>query len=162
MSRSRYTALAALGVAMAFTPYTASAATEGKRVSLKGELIDTWCYFSGVMGGPDSVVGSAHHTCAIWCAAGGIPVGMLGEDGDVYMILKLPDDDNSAGGDTFVELTNDTIEAEGMMYERDGLKYLVVSEVTSNDGVANLTHEEVGVIPGFTIPKKVRKKVLGE
>jgi len=141
MSALSFTARAAFGIAMAFAPLTANAATEGKRVSLKGELIDTWCYFSGVMGSPD---------------------GMLGEDGDVYMILKLPDDDNSAGGDTFVELTNDTIEAEGMMYERDGLKYLVVSEVTSNDGVANLTHEEVGVIPGFTIPKKVRKAVLGE
>jgi len=147
---------------IALAPLGANAATEGKRVSLKGELIDTWCYFSGVMGGPDAVVGSAHHTCALWCAAGGIPVGMLGDDGEVYMILKLPEDDQSAGGDTFVELTNDTIEADGMMYERDGLKYLVVSEVTSNDGVANVTHEDYGVVPGFTIPKKVRKEVLGE
>ena len=147
---------------IALAPLSANAATEGKRVSLKGELIDTWCYFSGVMGGPDAVVGSAHHTCAMWCAAGGIPIGMLGEDGDVYMILKLPDDDNSAGGDTFVELTNDVIEADAMMYERDGLKYLVVSEVTSNDGVANLTHEDYGVIPPFTIPKKTIEEVTGE
>jgi len=110
----------------------------------------------------DAVVGSAHHTCAIWCAAGGIPVGMLGEDGDVYMILKLPEDDASAGGDTFVELTNDTINAEGMVYERDGLKYLVVSEVTSNDGVANVTHEDFGIVPGFAIPKKARKALKGE
>lgn len=147
---------------IALAPFGAQAATEGKRVSLKGELIDTWCYFSGVMGGPDAVVGSAHHTCAMWCAAGGIPVGMLGEDGDVYMILKLPDEENAVGGDTFVELTNDTIEAEGMLYERDGLKYLVVSEVTSNDGVANLTHEDYGVIPGFAIPKKKIEAVTGE
>jgi len=147
---------------IAMTPIGAHAASEGKRVSLRGELIDTWCYFSGVMGGPEAVQGSAHHTCAIWCAAGGIPVGMLGEDGEVYMILKLPEDDQSAGGDTFVELTNDTIEADGMVYERDGLKYLVVSEVTSNEGVANVNHEDFGVVPGFAIPKKVRKKVLGE
>lgn len=153
---------ALLTVLIALAPLGAQAATEGKRVSLKGELIDTWCYFSGVMGGPDAVVGSAHHTCAMWCAAGGIPVGMLGEDGEVYMILKLPDDDNSAGGDTFVELTNDVIEADAMMYERDGLKYLVVSEVTSNDGVANLTHEDYGVIPPFTIPKKIIEDVTGE
>lgn len=162
MSHSRLTSYAAMAIAMALTPLTANAASEGKRVSLKGELIDTWCYFSGVMGGPDAVVGSAHHTCAMWCAAGGIPVGMLGEDGEVYMILKLPGDDNSAGGDTFVELTNDTIEADGMMYERDGLKYLVVSEVTSNEGIANKTHEDFGVIPGFTIPKKTIKAVKGE
>lgn len=155
----RNTLLTAL---IALAPLGAQAATEGERVSLKGELIDTWCYFSGVMGGPDAVVGSAHHTCAMWCAAGGIPVGMLGEDGEVYMILKLPGDDNSAGGDTFVELTNDTIEADAMLYERDGLKYLVVSEVTSNDGVANLTHEDFGVIPGFVIPDETVDAVLGE
>jgi hypothetical protein len=153
---------ALLTALIALAPLGAQAATEGKRVSLKGELIDTWCYFSGVMGGPDAVVGSAHHTCAMWCAAGGIPVGMLGEDGEVYMILKLPDEENSVGGDTFVELTNDVIEADGMMYERDGLKYLVVSEITSNDGVANLTHEDYGVIPGFAIPKKKIEAVTGE
>ncbi len=150
-----------LALGLALLPGIALA-SEGKRIEIKGELIDTWCYFSGVMGGPEAVTGSAHHTCALWCAAGGIPVGLLGEDGEVYMVLKLPDDDNSAGGDTFVELTNDTINAEGMMYERDGLKYLVVSEVISNDGVANLTHEDYGVIPGFAIPKKKIKAVTVE
>ncbi len=150
-----------LALGLALLPGIALA-SEGKRIEIKGELIDTWCYFSGVMGGPEAVTGSAHHTCALWCAAGGIPVGLLGEDGEVYMVLKLPDDENSAGGDTFVELTNDTINAEGMMYERDGLKYLVVSEVISNDGVANLTHEDYGVIPGFAIPKKKIKAVTGE
>lgn len=154
--------IAMLAAMVALGPVGAQAATEGKKVSLKGELIDTWCYFSGVMGGPEAVVGSAHHTCAIWCAAGGIPVGMLGEDGDVYMILKLPEDDASAGGDSFVELTNDTIEAEGTVYERDGLKYLVVSEVKSNLGVANVNHEDFGIVPGFAIPKKDRKALKGE
>ncbi len=137
-------------------------AAEGKRIEIKGELIDTWCYFSGVMGGPESVVGTAHHTCAMWCAAGGIPVGLLGEDGEVYMVLKLPKDDESNGGETFLTLTNDTIEAEGMHYKRDGINYLVVSEVISNEGIPNKTHEDFGVIPGNTIPKSIVKEVLEE
>ncbi|MGA9252896.1 MAG: hypothetical protein WBV71_10680, partial [Roseobacter sp.] len=41
-------------------------ASEGTRIQVTGEIIDTWCYYSGVMGGPDAVVGSAHHTCALW------------------------------------------------------------------------------------------------
>ena len=52
-------------------------AAEGTRIEVTGEIIDTWCYYSGVMGGADAVVGSAHHTCALWCSAGGIPVGLL-------------------------------------------------------------------------------------
>ena len=141
---------------------TASLAVEGERVSLRGELIDTWCYFSGVMGGPDAVVGTAHHTCAMWCAAGGIPVGLLGEDGEVYMVLKMEGDDASNGGDTYLTMTNDTIEADGMLYERDGMKYLIVAEVTSNEGIPNRTHEDYGVVPGFAIPDAVVGKVTGE
>ncbi|HUF56054.1 MAG TPA: hypothetical protein VMM55_05770 [Thermohalobaculum sp.] len=58
----------------------AAHAADGERIEVTGEMIDTWCYFSGVMGGPDAVVGTAHHTCAVWCAAGGIPVGLLTDD----------------------------------------------------------------------------------
>ena len=57
----------ALGAALALAALPALAA-EGERVRVTGEMVDTWCYFSGVMGGPDAVVGSAHHTCALWCA----------------------------------------------------------------------------------------------
>ncbi len=137
-------------------------AAEGERIDVTGELIDTWCYFSGVMGGPEAVVGTAHHTCAMWCAAGGIPVGLLGEDGEVYMVLKLDGDDAANGGDSFLTLTNDTVEASGMHYARDGINYLVVSEVRSNLGIPNETHEDFGVIPGNAIPDAVVDDVLAE
>ncbi len=127
-------------------------AAEGTRIQVKGELIDTWCYYSGVMGGPDAVVGSAHHTCALWCSAGGIPVGLLAEDGTVYMVLKIDDDDQSAGGDTALRMAAHTVEADGMLYERDGLNYLVVSAVTSDLDIQTLNHEDYGNVPPFSIP----------
>ncbi len=133
------------------------AATEqGSRIQITGELIDTWCYFSGVMGGPDAVVGSAHHTCAMWCSAGGIPVGLLGEDGQVYMVLKIESDDASASGDTLLSLASHEITADGYFYQRDGLNYIVVSEVISDQGITNLNHEDYGPIPSFAI-KEPRK-----
>ena len=134
-------------------PAGALAATQGERVQIKGEVIDTWCYFSGVMGGPDSVVGSAHHTCALWCAAGGIPVGVLAEDGTVYMVLKYEGDDHVTGGDTILEVQSDLITADGLLYQRDGINYLVVEKVTANEGLVNLSHEDYDVIPPFAIPK---------
>lgn len=127
-------------------------ASEGTRIQVKGEIIDTWCYYSGVMGGPDSVVGSAHHTCALWCSAGGIPVGLLAEDGTVYMVLKVGDDDQSAGGDTLLKLAAHTVEADGMLYERDGLNYLIVSDVVSDLDIQNRSHEDYGNIPSFSFP----------
>jgi len=144
------TSIAAVGLALAAAP---ALAAEGERVQITGEIIDTWCYFSGVMGGPDAVVGSAHHTCALWCSAGGIPVGLLGEDGEVYMVLKINGDDQSASGDTQLRLASHEIVADGMLYKRDGLNYLVVEEVVEDRGITNLNHEDYGVVPGFAIPK---------
>ncbi|MEP3347624.1 MAG: hypothetical protein ABJN34_04575 [Litoreibacter sp.] len=133
-----------------------ASASEGERIQITGEIIDTWCYFSGVMGGPDAVTGSAHHTCALWCSAGGIPVGLLGEDGEVYMVLKINGDDQNASGNTNLSLASHEITADGMLYKRDGLNYLVVEEVITDHGITNLNHEDYGVVPNFAVPKAAR------
>lgn len=132
---------------------TAASASEGTPIEVTGEIIDTWCYYSGVMGGPDAVVGSAHHTCAMWCAAGGIPVGMLTEDGTVYMVVKWEGNADLADGQALLDVQSHTIKAKGMSFERDGINYIFVEEVIENQGIINLTHEDYGVIPGFSIPK---------
>ncbi|MGQ0565042.1 MAG: hypothetical protein ACT4OK_08215 [Gemmobacter sp.] len=139
--------------ALAITLAPPALAAEGERLTVKGELIDTWCYFSGVMGGPDAVVGSAHHTCALWCSAGGIPVGLLAEDGQVYMVLKIEGSDTSNGGDTLLSLASDTITADGLVYRQDGLNYIVVEKVVSNEGITRLNHEDYGPVPDFAIPE---------
>ncbi len=131
----------------------AAFAQDGTRIQITGEIIDTWCYYSGVMGGPDAVVGSAHHTCALWCSAGGIPVGILAEDGTVYTVLKVGADDEAAGGDTLLSLASYEVTADGMLYERDGIKYIVVAQVVAKDAITNLTHEDYGPVPGFAIPE---------
>lgn len=132
------------------------AAQEGERVQITGEIMDTWCYFSGVMGGPDAVVGTAHHTCALWCSAGGIPVGLLAEDGTVYMVLKIEEDDQSASGDTQLRLASHSVTADGMLYKRDGLNYLVVEEVVSDMDIAVFNAEDYGTVPPFAIPEGER------
>ncbi|MEM9794860.1 MAG: hypothetical protein AAF919_00110 [Pseudomonadota bacterium] len=142
-----------LALALLLAP-PALAATEGERIQVTGEVIDTWCYFSGVMGGPDAVVGTAHHTCALWCSAGGIPVGLLAPDGTVYMVLKMEGDATTHAGDTNLHIASHTIEADGMVYRRDGLNYLVVETVTADRDIVNQTHDDFGVIPGFAIPEE--------
>ncbi|SIS97159.1 hypothetical protein SAMN05421759_10850 [Roseivivax lentus] len=140
------------GAAFMAVSATMAQAEGGTPITVEGEIIDTWCYFSGVMGGPDAVVGSAHHTCALWCSAGGIPVGLLTPDGTVYMVLKLPGTDQLAGGDTALTLASHTVRAEGLHYQRDGLNYIMVEDVVSDMDITNLNHEDYGVTPGFAIP----------
>ena len=141
--------LIGLLAALCFTPAQAA-----ERITVTGEAIDTWCYFSGVMGGADAVVGSAHHTCALWCAAGGIPVGLLAEDGTVYMVLKIEDDDETNGGDGLLSIASHETTAEGMYYVRDGVNYLVVEQVVADAGITNLSHEDYDVVPPFAVSKK--------
>ena len=141
------------GIALAATLSIGPAlAAQGERVRVTGEMIDTWCYFSGVMGGPDAVVGTAHHTCALWCAAGGIPVGLLADDGTVYMVIKWEGSADVADGETLLRVASHRLTAEGIAFERDGIHYLVVEKVVEDEGIVNLSHEEYGVTPPFAFP----------
>jgi len=148
----RYLALSATFALAALPVPLKAQVTEGERVQVTGEMIDTWCYFSGVMGGPDSVVGSAHHTCAIWCAAGGIPVGMLADDGTVYLVSKWKGSADVADGRTLLSVQSHRLTADGMHYLRDGINYLVVENVVADEGIVNLSHEDYGVTPPFAFP----------
>ncbi len=140
------------GVALAALAAGEAAAAPGERVQVTGEMIDTWCYFSGVMGGPDAVVGSAHHTCALWCAAGGIPVGLLTDDGTVYMVVQWEGSADVADGETLLSVQSHRLVADGIAYERDGINYLVVEKVVADEGIVNLSHEDFGVTPPFAFP----------
>ncbi len=155
-SKIKTAVLAGAAALLALTP-SSKAATGGDIIEIKGEVIDTWCYFSGVMGGTDAVVGTAHHTCALWCAAGGIPVGVRTEDGEVYMVLKYQGEEPLSQSDTIMEVQSDTITAKGKHFLRDGLNYIIVENVVANEGILNLNHEDFGAVPPFSAPKKPKK-----
>ena len=36
---------------------------------------------------------------------------------------------------------------DGDLYERDGVKYLIVTQVADDKGIVNLTHDEYGIQP---------------
>ena len=127
-------------------------AANGERVTVTGEVIDSWCYYSGVMGGPDAVTGSAHHTCALWCAAGGIPVGLLTEEGKIYMVLKWANNDKVADGKTMLSVQSHQLVADGIHYERDGIDYILVEEISADNGITLLNHEDYGFVPPFAQP----------
>ncbi len=147
-----------LASVLSFLAWAATASADtGERIQVTGEIIDTWCYFSGVMGGPDAVVGSAHHTCALWCSAGGIPVGLLAEDGTVYLVLKIESDGANVSTDTQMVLASHTVVADGMHYMRDGLNYLVVETIVEDLGIINNTALEYGVVPPFAVPEGEQK-----
>jgi len=120
----------------------ASAAT-AKRVNVTGEIVDTWCYVTEIM----YALGTAHHQCAVWCAVGGIPVSILGDDGKVYVVLKIEADDTSVANPAVLKIQTHNVSVNGDLYERDGVRYLFVTQVADDNGIVNMTHEENGIQP---------------
>ncbi|MCH8154332.1 MAG: hypothetical protein IH786_03550 [Proteobacteria bacterium] len=122
---------------------TAAQAAAGQRVEVTGEVIDSWCYLTEIMY-PE---GTAHHQCALWCAAGGIPVGILADDGTVYTVLKLGDDSTSNASPKVLEIQSHRVTVEGDLYARDGINYLLIDRVVDDEGIVKLTHDDYGIQP---------------
>ena len=142
MNRWGHIALAAIATAAAAITAPAAGA-EARRVQIKGELVDTWCSVTGIM----FAQGTAHHQCAVWCAVGGIPVSVRTKDGAYYMVLRIAGDDSNSANPRWVKIQSHEINVDGELIERDGVKYLFVSQVLDDQGVVNLTHDENGIQP---------------
>jgi hypothetical protein len=132
----------AAGLLLAGLALPAAAATP-QRVQVTGEVIDTWCYITEIM----FAEGTTHHQCAIWCAVGGIPVGVLGDDGEVYMVLKVGDDTTNVANPAILEIQTHKVTVDGDLYERDGIKYLLIDQVVNDEGIVNVNHEDFGIQP---------------
>jgi hypothetical protein len=91
--------------------------------------------------------GTAHHQCAVWCAIGGIPVSIHGDDGKTYMVLRIEEDDVTVANPRIVRIQTHKVTVDGDLVTRDGVNYLIVSKVADDKGVVNLTQDEYGVQP---------------
>lgn len=137
-AKARLAAAALAGGLLAAAPAAAA-----ERVSVTGEVIDSWCYISEIM----YAEGTAHHLCALWCAAGGVPVGILAEDGTVYFLLAFEGEERSVAEPAVMRIQTHQVTVDGELYRRDGLNYLLVDRVVADDGIVNLTHDEYGIQP---------------
>ncbi|MGD9681862.1 MAG: hypothetical protein AB7W16_11820 [Candidatus Obscuribacterales bacterium] len=98
--------------------------TNTRPITLEGEVIDTWCYCSGVMGpgrGPE------HEKCAKLCVAGGVSAGILADDGTVYIAAKHQGYKGCNG--LLLPYVAQRVRATGWVAERGGCKVLKISKV---------------------------------
>jgi hypothetical protein len=130
----------ATGLSLAAGP---ALAAKGGQVRVTGEIIDSWCYLSEIM----YPLGTAHHQCALWCAVGGIPVGIVDAAGVVHILLQLPGDEANVEPAGVLRIQSHRVTFEGRSIERDGVKYLLVSKLVEDEGIVNQTHAEYGIQP---------------
>ena len=140
MKRILISLLTAGLIAVAVAPLKAATS---KRINVTGEIVDTWCYVTEIM----YALGTAHHQCAVWCAVGGIPVSVLGEDGKVYVVLRIEDDGDNVANPAIIKIQTHKVTVAGDLYVRDGVRYLIVTQVADDKGIVNMTHADYGVQP---------------
>ncbi len=106
-------------ILFAFTPLTTNAMDSskpvvGEKVTMTGEVVDLMCYLDHGAKGPD------HAGCAKKCIKSGGPVGLLTEDGQVYLLIGS----HAPANDELALHAADTITVVGKYVERDGMKMI--------------------------------------
>lgn len=90
-------------------------------VTVQGEVVDLSCFLA------NGSRGAAHKSCAQMCAKRGLPLGVLTEGGDLYLLLD--DHDNSDPYDQVKKDAGLRVEVSGKRFVRNGMNGIVVGSV---------------------------------
>jgi hypothetical protein len=90
--------------------------------TIKGEVLDMSCYVA------KDAKGQGHKKCAQACLDKGLPAGILGEDGKVYLLVE--DHSASDAYNTAIKHAAEAVEITGTVVNKNGVNSLVVEKVT--------------------------------
>ena len=107
--------LGALVVTCAVTPVRADTVT--------GEVVDLACY----MVHPETGKGTSHRKCAETCAKKGLPIGVLTDDKQVYLLLE--DHENPKPYAQAKDKAAEKVTIEGQKVTQGGVQGIVVEGV---------------------------------
>lgn len=91
-------------------------------VTVKGEVIDTYCY--SLMGAK----GESHRQCAIDCIKAGIPAGLL-QEGTGKVFVLLPNKDKTGLPKGVIDKLGRTASVTGKVYTVGGSNFLTVESI---------------------------------
>lgn len=91
-------------------------------VTVKGEVIDTYCY--ALMGAK----GESHRQCAIDCVKAGIPAGLL-EEGTGKVYVLLPSKDKTGLPKGVIDKMGRMASITGKVYTSGGSNFLTVESI---------------------------------
>src|SRR5882672_5884438 len=114
-------ALVVAAVVCAFTVRVAVAEPKGKEVTVKGEVVDLWCYLEG------GDHGAEHKDCATMCAKAGNPIGILDDKGNIYVVMGLKE--HQAGKELLSDKMAETVTVEGTLVKKGGVQVIYVKSV---------------------------------
>jgi hypothetical protein len=90
-------------------------------VTVQGEVVDLACYMS------KGSRGAAHKSCAQLCAKKGVPIGVLTDGGELFLLLD--DHNNPDPYDAAKKLAGERAEVSGKKFSKQGVASIVVGAV---------------------------------
>ncbi|MBY0356770.1 MAG: hypothetical protein K2W82_02110 [Candidatus Obscuribacterales bacterium] len=97
---------------------------QAKPIEVTGEVVDAWCWSSGVMG-PGQ--GAKHKSCALACIAGGVTAGIVDDKGNLYIAAKSKAYNGCR--DQLLPFVAKRVKVKGYIASRGGCRVLKISEV---------------------------------
>jgi len=88
--------------------------------TVSGEVVDTGCYLG------HGARGAKHVSCAIKCINNGMPMGLLTDDGTLYLLTM--NHDNPDPYNKLKEMAGKTVSVTGTVMARNGMKGIDVTE----------------------------------
>jgi hypothetical protein len=95
-----------------------SPAAAQEEVTVSGEIVDLACYL------PKGLKGKRHKQCAQLCAKKGLPIGVLSDTGEVYLLLENHDD--PAPYEAAKELAGERATVSGKKFTKGGVQSILV------------------------------------
>ena len=98
---------------------TAESKGGAKPMTVTGEILDLGCYLG------HGAFGEKHRECAVKCASTGMPIGVLGKGGVVYLLTLSHDD--AAPFNQCKEWAGTQVTVTGPMMQKGGMKAIEVT-----------------------------------
>lgn len=93
----------------------------GEEVNVKGEVLDMSCFVAS------GAKGEGHKGCAEKCLSNGMPIGLLGSDGKVYLLVE--DHKNAEPYQSLKKQAAAQVSVTGKYFQRNGMPGIVIAKV---------------------------------
>ncbi|MBI4518931.1 MAG: hypothetical protein HY699_24330 [Deltaproteobacteria bacterium] len=109
----------AVGVFGLLATVASHSAQAQEAVTVQGEVLDLACYLA------KDKKGAEHKSCAAMCAKAGLPIGVLTDGGDLYLLID--DHDNNEPYDAAKKLAGSRAEIQGKKFVKHGMASILVT-----------------------------------
>jgi hypothetical protein len=114
-------------ITILFTVSLCSQQKQVKESTIVGEVVDIQCYASGATG---TGKGPSHKDCAVSCAKGGIPLGILEDKTNTLYVVGQSKVAMKGANEMLLPFVAEKVKVTGKIYEKGGLKFLLARKIS--------------------------------